>query len=185
MEDTGIVALYWSRDQSAITASEEKYGPLCRGLSYRILTSWEDAEECTNDTWQRAWDTMPPQKPDSLRAYLCRIVRNLSLDRWRAARARKRGEGAAELSLELEDCLPHAPSAEEETEARALTAALEGWLDGLDRSDRALFLLRYWYGQRVDELAVRWHWTPNRTAQRLRRLRLALKAYLEGEGIVV
>ena len=185
MEDIGIVELYWARDQKAIAASEEKYGPLCRGLSYNILTSWEDAEECTNDTWQSAWNTMPPQRPGSLRAYLCRIVRNLSLDRWRASHAWKRGEGAAELSLELEDCLPHAPSAEEVSEAHALTAALDQWLDSLDRADRALFLLRYWYGQPVHELALNRHWSANRTAQRLRRLRLHLKKFLEGEGIVV
>ena len=101
MEDAAIVKLYWDRDQQAIAASDEKYGPLCRTLSFRIVNSREDAEECVNDTWHRAWDTMPPQRPDSLRAYLCRIVRNLSISRYRARRSQKRGEGMEVLLSEL------------------------------------------------------------------------------------
>src|SRR5699024_4929848 len=90
MEDGVIVELYWQRDQRAIGASEEKYGGLCRSLSWSILQSREDAEECVNDTWHRAWTTMPPQRPGSLRAYLVRSVRNLSIDRYRARRSQKR-----------------------------------------------------------------------------------------------
>ena len=82
MEDAAIIGLYWARDERAITASDEKYGKLCRALSQNILDSREDAEECVNDTWQRAWDTMPPQRPGSLRAYLAKITRNLSIERW-------------------------------------------------------------------------------------------------------
>ena len=84
MEDTAIIGLYWARDEGAIAASEEKYGKLCRSLSRDILDSPEDAEECVNDTWRKAWDTMPPQRPGSLRAYLAKITRNLSIDRWRS-----------------------------------------------------------------------------------------------------
>ena len=155
MEDAAIVELYWDRDQRAITASDEKYGALCRSLSHNILASREDAEECVNDTWHRAWDTMPPQRPNSLRAYLCRIVRNLSIDRWRAARSQKRGEGLGQLVLELEDCVPAAPSAEEAWEARETAAAVDRWLDALAQTDRMLFVRRYWYGERVDQLAAR------------------------------
>ena len=116
MEDAAIIGLYWARDERAITASDEKYGKLCRALSQNILDSREDAEECVNDTWQRAWDTMPPQRPGSLRAYLAKITRNLSIDRWRAKRAEKRGRGMDVLLEELEESLPAAPSAEELTE---------------------------------------------------------------------
>ena len=87
MEDSAIIGLYWTRNESAISASDEKYGTLCRNLSQSILDSREDAEECVNDTWKRAWDTMPPQRPNSLRSYLAKITRNLSIDRWRARRA--------------------------------------------------------------------------------------------------
>ena len=183
MEDAVIVELYWDRDQRAIAASDEKYGGLCRSLSRNILASREDAEECVNDTWHRAWDTMPPQRPGSLRAYLCRIVRNLSIDRWRAARSQKRGEGLEQLVLELEDCVPAVPSAEEAWEARETAAAVDRWLDSLSREDRWLFLRRYWYGERVDELAARLGHTPNAAAQRLRRLRAGLRRALEQEGV--
>lgn len=184
MEDYAIIDLYWARDQRAISASDEKYGAQCRSLSCNLLSSWEDAEECVNDTWHRAWDTMPPQRPNSLRAYLAKIVRNLSIDRWRAKTARKRGEGLEALSAELEDCVP-APSAEEETEARFVTACIDRWLDGLKREDRTIFVRRYWYGQRVDELARQFGCSSNRMAQRLFRLRASLRNTLEQEGIVV
>ena len=183
MEDAAIVKLYWDRDQRAITASDEKYGGLCRSLSHNILASREDAEECVNDTWHRAWDTMPPQRPGCLRAYLCRIARGLSIDRWRARRAEKRGCGLESLVLELEDCVPAAPSAEEAWEARETAAAVDRWLDALPREDRWLFLRRYWYGERVDELAARLGHTPNAAAQRLRRLRAGLRRALEQEGV--
>ena len=183
MEDAAIVALYWQRDQQAVSASAEKYGPLCHSLSYNILASRQDAEECVNDTWHRAWDTMPPQRPSSLRAYLCRIVRNLSIDRWRARYSQKRGEGMESLVLELEDCVPAVPSAEEQWESSQITAAVERWLNTLPGAERRLFLARYWYGEPVKELAARLGGKPNQTAQQLRRLRLSLRQALEEEGV--
>ena len=183
MEDTAIVELYWARDQRAITASDEKYGGLCRSLSFHILASREDAEECVNDTWHRAWDTMPPQRPGCLRAYLCRIARGLSIDRWRARRAQKRGEGTEVLLSELEDCVPAALSAEEVWETREVAAAIDRWLDGLDRESRALFVRRYWYGEGVSELARECGCEPKRLTQRMFRLRRALRAFLEKEGV--
>lgn len=140
MEDTDIIRLYWARDEGAIAATDEKYGTLCRSLSHNILASREDAEECVNDTWHRAWNTMPPQRPASLRAYLVRLVRNLSIDRWRARKSQKRGEGLEALVLELEDCVPAAPSAEEETQRRGnspgpLTA---GWTVCRERTESCL-----------------------------------------------
>ena len=185
MEDTAIVALYWQRDEGAITASEEKYGPACRKLSYNILQSSQDAEECVNDTWHRAWNTMPPQWPHSLGAYLCRIARNLSIDRWRAQRSKRRGEGLEVLVLELEECVSTVPSAEEEWEAREAAQAIDRWLGSLEERDRAAFLLRYWYGQPVQELAQRLGGSPNRMSQRLRRLRQSLRQALEQEGVRV
>ena len=185
MEDAEIIDLYWQRDQRAIDETHGKYGGFLAGIAWNILRSHSDAEECVNDTWHRAWDTMPPQRPDSLRAYLCRIVRNLSIGRWRAKRARKRGEGCEVLIGELEDCvpMPAAPSAEEAAEDREVVRAVERWLDTLPREDRAAFLRRYWYGQRVDELAALFGCTPNRMAQRLFRLRKSLRRALEGEGV--
>ena len=185
MEDAAIIGLYWARKEEAIAASDEKYGKLCRSLSQDILGSPEDAEECVNDTWGRAWDTMPPQRPGSLRAYLAKITRNLSIDRWRARRADKRGSGLETLLDELDDCLPAVPSAEELDDARETAQAIDRWLDGLSPADRTAFLRRYWYGQRVDQVAAQAGCSPNTMAKRLGRLRDGLRQFLEQEGIVV
>lgn len=185
MEDAAIIGLYWARDERAISASDEKYGRLCRSLSREILGSREDAEECVNDTWHRAWDTMPPQRPDSLRAYFARITRNLSIDRWRSRRAKKRGGGMETLLIELEECLPASPSTEEITEGREITRVIDCWLDTLSLEDRNAFLRRYWYGQPVDQVARQAGCSPNSMAKRLGRLRESLRRALEREGIVV
>lgn len=185
MEDAAIIGLYWARDEGAITASDAKYGSLCRRLSQNILDSREDAEECVNDTWSRAWDTMPPQRPNSLRAYLAKITRNLSIDRWRAKRAEKRRGGLDVLLSELEDCLPASSDAEELTEVRETARVIDRWLSGLSSADRAAFLRRYWYGQRVDEVAAQAGCSSNSMTKRLSRLRESLRRVLEQEGIVL
>ena len=184
MEDRTIVALYWSRDQRALGESQKKYGPLCFRLSENILASREDAEECVSDTWLRAWDTMPPQRPESLRAYLARICRNLSLDRWRAKRAQKRGAGLEILLEELEDCAA-VPSAEEVSESQEIVRCIDRWLAGLPEDDRTAFLRRYWFGLSVKELARQEACAPQRMTQRLYRLRQSLRRALEEEGIVL
>jgi len=185
MEDAVIIQMYWDRDEGAIAATDRAYGTLCRGISRNIVGSREDAEECVNDTWHAAWTTMPPQRPNSLRAYLCRIVRNLSIDRWRRGSSRKRSEGLKVLWEELEDCVPGQPSAEEAVEERELVRLLESWLDGLGREDRVLFLRRYWFGESVKELARLGGSTPNRVSQRLFRLRGDLRKRLEQEGVML
>ena len=185
MVDETIVELYWKRDPQAISETEKTYGVLCRSVSYHILQSHEDAEECTNDTWYKAWDTMPPQRPSSLRAYLCRIVRNLSIDRWRRRSSQKRGGGIEVLLDELEDCLPPSPSAEAEAEQRELTAVIERWMEEQTAEKRVLFLKRYWFGMGVEELA-RWNGcTPQQISQKLLRLRRSLRKRLEQEGVTI
>lgn len=118
MTDTQIIDLYWARSEEAILATADTYGGYCAAIAWNILHSREDTEECVNDTWHRAWNTMPPQRPNSLQAYLCRIVRNLSIDRWRQRYSAKRGGGMEALVLELEECVPAVPSAEEQWEAQ-------------------------------------------------------------------
>ena len=183
MDDQAIISLYWSRDQGAVTESQRKYGSLCLRLSENILASREDAEECVSDTWLRAWDTMPPQRPGSLRAYLSRICRNLSLDRWRARRARKRGEGLEVLLSELEDCVPASPSAEAAAESHEITRCIDTWLAGLEQTDRTVFLRRYWFGASVKELAAQEGCAAQKMTQRLYRLRQSLRNALEKEEI--
>ena len=187
MEDTGIIALYWQRDERAIAETDSKYGSLCRRIAMNILRSFSDSEECVSDSYLRAWDTMPPQRPSSLRAYFAKITRNLSIDRWRARRAEKRGAGLSVLLDELEESLPlpAAPSAEEIAEARETARAIDRWLDALSPADRKAFLRRYWYGQRVDRVAAQAGCSPNSMAKRLGRLRDGLRRALEQEGINV
>ena len=187
MDDHAIVELYHRREERAIAETDQKYGGLCRSIALRLLGDREDAEECANDTWQRAWDTMPPQRPSSLRAYFAKITRNLSIDRWRARRAEKRGAGLSVLLDELEESLPlpAAPSAEEIAEARETARAIDRWLDTLSPADRKAFLRRYWYGQRVDRVAAQAGCSPNSMAKRLGRLRDGLRRALEQEGINV
>ncbi len=185
MDDARIISLYWARDEGAIPASDEKYGGLCRTLSRNILGSPEDAEECVNDTWHRAWKAMPPQRPQSLRAFFAALTRNLSLDRWRARSAEKRGGGLEVLLSELEDCLPAAESVEDAAASHELARIIDCWLDGLAGPERVAFLRRYWYGQRVAEVARQAGCSPNTMTKRLGRLREGLRRALEQEGISV
>ena len=185
MEDAAIIDLYWARDQRAIAESDGKYGPFCRRLALNILTVREDAEECVNDTWHQAWNTMPPRRPDSLRDYLGRIVRNLSLDLWRRNHAQKRDHGMEQLLSELEDCVPTRQSVEQAVEAAELSRIISRWLDTLPPRDRALFIRRYWNGEPVAELAVQEGEPANRLSQRLLRLRKSLRKALEREGVTL
>lgn len=185
MEDTAIIELYWAREEEAIAQTDRKYGPMCRTLSYNILSNRQDSEECVNDTWHKAWDTMPPQRPDSLRAYLGRIVRNLSISRLRARTAQKRGGELNLMWSELEECLPAPVRVERELDAKELAAAISRWLRTLDDDNRTLFVRRYWYGEPVHVLAAQWGFEPNRMAKRMLKLRRSLKNVLEQEGFDV
>lgn len=185
MEDVEIVGLYWARNQQAIVESQQKYGSLCGGIAMNILHDWQDAEECVNDTWGRAWENIPPQRPSALGAYLGRIARNLSLNRWRRRRAEKRGGGGVELLLsELSECLPEEGQGvlcEEEQ----LSAVIGQWLTGLSEEDRVVFLRRYWYGDPLEAIAKARGTGANHLAVRMHRLRKKLRDYLTEEGIAV
>ena len=185
MEDTAIIDLYWSLDEDALTQTDRKYGPMCRTIALHILSDRQDSEECVNDTWHRAWNTMPPQRPDSLRAYLGRIVRNLSISRLRQRTAQKRGGGTSVLFSELEDCLPSPLQTEQELNTKELAAAISRWLRTLDSDDRVLFVRRYWYGDPLHTLAEQWGLGPNPMAKRMFKLRRSLKQALEKEGFEV
>ena len=185
MTDGQIVDLYWDRDESAITHSDIKYGSYCRKIAFNILSNNEDADECVNDTWLRTWENVPPQKPDSLSAFFGRIIRNLSISRYRANRAKKRYDGITILLSELEDCVPAGNLTELKAESNLLTEMIEKWLARISKDDRVLFLRRYWFGDAVKALAKECGMTENQMAQRMLRLRKDLKSVLEQEGIDV
>ena len=118
MEDTAILELYWARDEQAIAETQKSYGKYCYSIAYHILHDREDTEECLNDTWMRAWNAIPPKKPNRLELFLGTITRNLSFDRWKAKNAQKRGNGIMDTTLdELAECIPAAHNTEEAVEA--------------------------------------------------------------------
>ena len=184
MEDEKIIDLYWAREEEAIVETDKKYGNYCRSLSMRILKSREDSEECVNDTWLRAWSSMPPGRPACLCAFLGKITRNLSISRYRMNRAGKRGGGEMELVLtELEDCIPSAESVEEEMEGKELAAAIDRFLRGLGEEGRNIFVRRYFYLDSVREIEDRFRVSESKVKSQLFRLRNRLREQLEKEGI--
>ncbi len=186
MEDNQIIDLYFSRDQQAISATEEKYGPYCRTVAYNILQDDADAEECVNDTYLRAWEAMPPQRPARLAAFLAKITRNLSFNRIERNSAKKRGGGEVPLALlELEECLPSGESVEEAVEERLLTEALETFLRSQPPLQRQIFLLRYWHLFPIRAIARHMAMGESRVKIMLHRTRLSLRDYLEQEGILL
>ena len=183
MEDSRIVALYWARNEEAIARTQEKYGAFCLSVARNLLSQIEDAEECVNDAYREAWDSMPTQRPERLRPWLGRVVRNLSIDRWRRDHAKKRYAGMELLLSELEDCVPAPDTAERTLEAKELGAVIGAWLQTLREEDRTLFLRRYWNGEALNDLAREFGIPAAKLAQRMLRLRRSLKAKLEQEGI--
>ena len=186
MEDKAIVELYWQRQERAISETKTKYGAYCSAIAWRILNDALDAEECVNDTYLGAWNAMPPHRPTSLNTFLGKITRNLSLKRWRARSAVKRGSGEVTLSLdELEECIPSADSAQEHLEAAELARMLDTFLGGLSEDDRRMFVCRYWYFDSVGDIADRFGFGQSKVKMSLKRTRDKLAIYLEQEGVNV
>ena len=182
MNDQSIIDLYFARDERAILETERAHGGACMSVSMSILNNRQDAEECVNDTWLRAWNAIPPPRPNSLRAFLCRIIRNLSIDRYREKRVeRPTVELEAALS-ELEDCMP---SYAERERAAALSDLLDQFLRTEAETDRKLFLGRYWHGAAVHVLAKGSGLSPNAVTKRLKKTRERLRDYLTERGYSV
>ena len=153
MEDSKIIDLYFERSQSAIKETHEKYGHYCHTIAYNVLYSYEDAEECVNDTYLRAWKSIPPHRPSRLSAFLGKITRNLALDRYDSRTAKKR-ECPLELALEeISECVPDV-SAERESDGGVLRDAINSFLASLPRRTRIIFMQRYWYLSSISEISA-------------------------------
>lgn len=184
MDDHSIVDLYWARCESAIARTAEKYGRYCHAIAYRILGSHEDSEECVSDTFIKAWNAIPPERPEHLDAFLGTITRNLSLDRYRKNTAEKRNGGHTLLVLEeLRDCLPDRRGDGCLDDALALSDVLNRFLSALPPQTRRIFLRRYWYFCSVKEIAAEDHLTEGKVKMLLLRTRRKLKQHLEKEGV--
>lgn len=184
MEDERIVELYWQRSDQAISETNQKYGRYCHTIAYNICGIDEDAEECVNDTWFRAWNLMPDQRPALLSAFLGRITRSLSIDRMRTKNRKKRGGGEAVLALdELEECVSGGVNPERALEEKELEEAIGRFVSALPEEQRMMFVLRYWYLAPVDEIAERLSVSRAKVKSSLFRSRGRLRAYLQEEGL--
>lgn len=178
MDDKQIISLFFERSEQAITELSQKYGDLCMKIARSILNDHQDAEECVNDAYLGAWNSIPPQSPDPLRAYICRIVRNHSLKKLRANTALKRGS-QFEVSLsELEDCISGS-SLDEQLAVSELTAQINAFLSALPRDDRVMFVKRYWFSESLSEIADTFAITENNASVRLSRIRGKLHQHLK------
>ncbi len=182
MEDSEIISLFFERSEQALAELNRKYGAAVKKTAANILCDRLDAEECVNDTYLRVWNSIPPQRPNPLVSYVCKIARNLALDRYRSNKAEKRN-GSMDLVLEeMEECIPSDMNVETELEAKELTAAINRFLEALPAEDRRLFVRRYWYGDSVTDLAAAAGSNANRISVRLFRLREKLRNTLKKEG---
>lgn len=183
MTDNQIIALYWRRSETAISETADKYGAYCRTVADHILHSREDAEECVNDTWLRAWNAIPPQRPARLRMFLAKITRNLAFDKFKAQTAGKRGGGEAELILdELGECVSSGSDTESRFLAQELEETINRFVHTLPERDCDLFVRRYFFVEPIETIAKRYGLSPNHVTVILSRTRQKLKTHLKEEG---
>jgi RNA polymerase sigma-70 factor (ECF subfamily) len=182
MEDPDIIDLYWERSENAISETDAKYKSLCMHVASNILHDTSDAEECLNDTYLAAWNTIPSKRPKYFPAFLCRIVRNLALKRLEHNSAKKRNPEIL-LSLdELDDCIPSGEDVEKSFDSAELGRTISCFLRSQPRRNRVIFLRRYWYYDSIAAIAKNFGMTENAVKQLLFRMRGQLKKHLESEG---
>lgn len=184
MEDEKIIELYWNRSEDAIRETDAAHGRKLHDLSWRILRSYEDAQECVNDTYWKAWDTIPPQRPSYFFAYLAKICRFLSFGRLDWNNAAKRSADVVQLTAEMELCIPDNRSTWQPNEEQ-LGQLLNQFLEQLPKKSRMIFLRRYWYADSVAEIARRYQMSQSSVKTQLHRTRGKLRSFLEQEGIAV
>lgn len=184
MLDTQIMDLFWSRNEQAITMAKHKYSQYCYSIAYNILRNAQDAEECVNDTYLAAWNTIPPQRPKNLAAYLGKICRNQSLKRLRDDSVRKRGGGVNTVSLEeISSCIPTGKEFRDELQAWELAQLLNEFLRSLSKQDRRVFVCRYWYCDTVEEICKQFGFGKSKVKMILLRTRNKLQDFLKKEGV--
>ncbi len=186
MQDSKIVELYMARSEQAISETAKKYGRYCHYIAYSILHSDEDAAECVNDTYLRAWNAIPPARPNCLQTFLGRITRNLSLNKWEKLSAKKRGAGQMPLVLEeMAECIPAEGMADDTVESMAIQDSMNRFLAGLPAETRKIFVRRYWYMSSVKEIAEEYGFSESKVTVMLFRTRAKLKAALEKDGVLL
>jgi RNA polymerase sigma-70 factor (ECF subfamily) len=186
LEDSKIIELYFKRLEAAITETSLKYGKYCRKIAFNILSNNEDTEECVNDTYLQAWNSIPPTKPFILSTYLGKITRNLSLNKYKLLNAKKRGSGEVTLALnELTECIPALGGIEEELENDMIAQAINRFLRTLSEVECNIYLRRYWYLAPISAISERYSFSSSKVKSMLYRTRKKMKSYLEKEGITL
>ena len=183
MTEANILDLYWRRSERAIDETDSKYGRYCFSVANNILNDTEDSEESVNDTYLETWNSIPPQRPQSLKAYLGKLCRHISISRFRRRTAAKRGGGEVTLVIdELGDCIPASDNVHMTVETMELAAFLNCFLDALPEREQRLFVARYWYAMPVGRIAEKFGIKENTVKTILFRTRRKLQAALEREG---
>jgi len=186
LTDVEIIDLFWNREQTAIAQTAKQYGNYCYAIANGILNNREDSEECLNDTWHRAWEAMPPQRPNKLTLFLGKITRHLAFDKYKMNRAKKRGGSEFALVLdELDECIPSPNNVEQAIEAEELERTINQFLHGLPERECSIFLLRYWHNKPLAKIASRFGVKENNVKASMFRTRQKLKAHLEKEGVTL
>ncbi len=184
MEDFAIVDLFISRNESAIDMTKEKYGKSLRKISYNIINNISDVEECESDTYLSAWNTIPPKTPkDYLFAFLAKIVRNLSLNKYRSNHTQKRNSLVVELTTEMQDCIPNPNDEMCKLEDSELISHINTFLESLGKEEMCVFVRRYWFSDSVKEIAKRYSMSESKVKSMTFRTRNKLRDYFIKEGI--
>ncbi len=182
MEDNAIIDLYFQRSEQAIVETDTKYGGYCYSIAYNILSNREDSEESVSDTYMAAWNSIPPRRPNYFNAFLGKLTRHISIDRWRKINAKKRGAGEIWLALEeLENCVD-VDNTENTFEQEELTRVLNQFLSSLPETERNVFLCRYWYMDSIQAISKQSGFTQSKVASMLHRTRGKLRKRLCEEG---
>ena len=185
MDDSKIIELFYERSEQAIIELSNKYGHICYKVADNILNNRLDSEECVNDAYLGVWNAVPPQKPDPLLSYVCRIVRNLALKKYHENTAQKRNS-IYDIALdEIADCIPASFSVEDEVAAKEVAGLIDNFLETLDQESRILFVRRYWHADSIEELGILFHKSKHYVSVRLSRIRKALKQYLKEKGVSI
>jgi RNA polymerase sigma-70 factor (ECF subfamily) len=180
MDDERIIDLFWQRSEEALTAVAERFGAYCRKIAANILRDDGDSDECVNDTWLRAWNSIPPARPSRLDAFLGKITRNIALNRYAAANTAKRGGGAVEIALDELAEIPVPDTADE----GEITRAIDSFLLSEPPEQADIFVKRYFYLRSVRGIAAEYGYKESKLASALFRMRSRLKVHLESEGLL-
>ena len=184
MDDESIVELYWQRSEQAIPETTARYGNYCHVIAYNILNNLEDSDECVNDTWLNAWNSMPKNRPTRLAPYLGKLTRWLALSRLRDNNSLRRGGGEISLTLdELSESLDSGECVETRVEENELASIVQDFLNSIDETQRTVFIARYWYASSIKEISEKFGFSQSKVSSMLMRTRYALRKHLEVEEL--